>query len=242
MKQPFESLSRMKYPGRALAVGRDMSGTFNIIIYAITGRSSSSQARRLELEADAIWTKPTDPELLRKGNIDLLIYPAVILSEGLAVSNGKQTSNIDVRSGQGPVEVLEEAMKSWGYEPDAPIFTPRISGCVLPSNRAGLSIINRAENGDSLRFFYEVPLIPGKGKLLTTYSGENKDPLQPFAGEPMDLDLVEPTARATAEAVYGALKPPAGAGDFRVAVTCVFAKATDMKDRRVFIINRQERT
>jgi IMP cyclohydrolase len=241
MKQPLESLSRMKYPGRALAVGRDMSDAFNIIIYAITGRSSSSQARRLALEADAIWTKPTDPEVLRKGNIDLLIYPAVILSEGLAASNGKQTSDIDVRLGQGPVEVLEEAMKSWDYEPDAPIFTPRISGCILPSNRAGLSIIKRAENGDSLRFFYEVPLTPAKGKLVTTYSGENRDPLQSFAGEPLDLDLREATARATAEAVYGALKPPGREEDFRVAVTCVFAKASDMKDHQVFIINRQER-
>ena len=241
MKQPLGSLSRMKYPGRALAVGRDMSGMFNIIIYAITGRSSSSQARRLTLEADAIWTKPTDPEVLGKGNLDLLIYPAVILSEGLAASNGKQTSNIDVRSGESPVHVLEEAMKSWDYEPDAPVFTPRISGCILPSSRAGLSIIKRAESGDSLRFFYEVPLTPAKGKLVTTYSGESRDPLQSFAGEPLDLDLVDASARAMAEAVYAALKPAAGAEDFRVAVACVFAKAADMKDDQVFIINRQER-
>jgi len=241
MKQPLGSLSRMKYPGRALVVGRDLSGTFNIIIYAITGRSSSSQARRLELEADAIWTKPTDPDVLRKGNIDLLIYPAVTLSEGLAASNGRQTADIDVLSGQGPVEVLEEAMKRWDYEPDAPIFTPRISGCILPSNRAGLSIIRRAESGDSHRFFYEIPLTPGKGRLLTTYSGENEDPLQSFTGEPLDLDLVEPTARAMAEAFYAALNPAAGVEDFRVAVACVFAKAADMKDRRVFIINRRER-
>jgi len=242
MKQPLECLSRMKYPGRTLAVGRDLSGMFNVVIYAITGRSSSSQARRLELEADTIWTKPTDPEVLQKGNVDLLIYPAVILSEGLAVSNGKQTSDIDVRSGHSPVRVLEEAMKNWAYEPDAPNFTPRISGCILPSNRAGLSVLKRAWSGDSLRFFYEIPLTPGKGKLLTTYSGENTDPLQSVSGDPVDLDLKEPTVRAMAEAVYAALRPPAGAEDFRVAAACVFAKASDMKARQVFIINRRERT
>jgi IMP cyclohydrolase len=241
MKQPLEGLCRMTYPGRALAIGRDMSGTFNIVIYGITARSPSSQARRLGLEAGAIWTKPTNPEVLGKGNIELLIYPAVIMSEGLAASNGRQTSDIDVLSGQGPVDVLEEALKRWDYEPDAPIFTPRISGCVLPSNRAGLSIIRRAENGDSLRFFYEIPLSPGKGKLLTTYSGENRDPLQSFSGEPLDLDLVEPTARAMAEAVYAALNPAAGAEDFRVSVACVFAEVADMKDHQVFIINRWER-
>jgi hypothetical protein len=97
------------------------------------------------------------------------------------------------------------------------------------------------ENGDSLRLFYEVPLGSGKGKLLTTYSGENRNPLQSFSGKPLNLDLVEDTARAMAEAVYGALKPPAGAEDFRVAVACVFAKTADMKDYQVFIINRQER-
>ncbi len=242
MKRPLESLSGMVYPGRVLAVGRDFSGTFNVIIYAVTGRSPSSQARKLELEGVTIWTKPTDPETLGKGNIDLLIYPAVILSEGLAVGNGKQTSDIDVHSNPSPIHVLEEALKNWEYEPDHPIFTPRISGCIVPSNRAGLSILKRAETGASLRFFYEVPLIRGKGKLLATYSGENKDPLRSFSGDPLTIDLGEPTARDMAEAVYKALHPPAGKTDFRVAVACVYARVSDMKDHQVFIINRQERT
>lgn len=240
MSQSLENLARMEYPGRALAIGRDLSGAFNIVIYAVTGRSPSSQARRLELDANAIWTKPTDPDALRKGNPDLLIYPAVILSKGLAVSNGRQTSDIAARSGQSPVQVLDEALKNWEYEPDSPIFTPRISGCILPSGRAGLSLIKRAENGASLRFLFEVPLIPGKGKLLTTYTGENKDPLQSYTGEPLDLGLREPTAQALAEAVDQALKPQGREGDFRVAVACVFAMATNMKDHRVFIINRHE--
>jgi IMP cyclohydrolase len=240
MSQPLESLAKMEYPGRALAVGRDLTGAFNVVIYAVTGRSPSSQARRLELDANAIWTKPTDPEVLRKGNPDLLIYPAVILSESMAVSNGRQTSDIAARSGQNPVQVLDEALKNWEYEPDSPIFTPRISGCILPSGRAGLSLIKRAENGTSLRFFFEVALIPGKGKLLTTYSGKNKDPLQSYIGEPLDLGLREPTAQALAEAVDRALKPRGKEVDVRVAVACIFALASNMKDHQVFIINCRE--
>ena len=241
MNSPFENLSGMEYPGRILGVGRDASGLFDILIYAITGRSPSSQARRLELESDAIWTKPTDPQALRKGKVDLLIYPAVIFKNGLAASNGKQTTDIAEASGLSPIQVLDQGMKKWDYEPDAPTFTPRIGGCILPAGRAGLSLLKRAENGACLRYFYEVPLIPGKGSFVATYAGDNKDPLPPFTGEPKDLGLGEPTARAMAEGIYDSLRPPGRALDFRVAVACIFADPSDINNRQVFIINRQER-
>ena len=241
MNAPLENLSRMEYPGRALAVGRDPSDLFDILVYVITGRSPSSQARRLELQADAIWTKPTDADVLQKGNVELLIYPAVIFKNGLAGSNGQQTQDIAGMAGCSPVQILDEALKNWDYEPDAPTFTPRISGCILPTGRAGLSLIKRGDQGACLRYFYEVPLIRGSGKFLTTYAGSHKDPLRPFSGEPQDLGFAEPTARATAEAVYECLRPPVGGQDFRVAAACVFARVSDMQDRQVFIINRQER-
>lgn len=243
MKRPGEEpLSRMAYPGRLVALGRDAADEFNIVIYALTGRSPSSQARKMVIESNKIWTKPTDPVTFKTENPDLLVYPAVILDRGIAVSNGQQTADIDVRSGQSPIEVLDLALKDWSYEPDAPIYTPRISGCILSSNRAALSVVKRVENGDSLRFFFEVPLIAGKGKFVATYAGENKDPLPPFHGEPLDLKLSEKSVKALVEAVYGALKPAAGDVDFRVAVACIFAQKSDMTNRQIAIINRHERT
>lgn len=242
MDQPLECLSKMTYPGRMIVLGRDMSGEFNIAVYAVTGRSPSSRARKLILESNTVWTKPTDPELLKKGNPELLVYPAVVINRGIAVSNGKQTADIDVLAYESPVHALESAMKSWTYEPDPPIFTPRISGCILPSNKAALSVIRKAANEDPLRNFFEFSLVADKGKMIATYAGENKDPLPSFCGEPLDIEMREPSARATAEAVYEALRPQRGNADFRVAVACVFAKASNMTDYQLFIINHDERT
>ena len=88
-------LKSMVYPGRLILLGRDPSGKSTVILYAITGRSPSSQARKLEVGEDGIWVKPTDKSVLKSGNIDLLIYPSLfILDQGVAVSNGKQTVDV----------------------------------------------------------------------------------------------------------------------------------------------------
>jgi hypothetical protein len=136
---------------------------------------------------------------------------------------------------------LEEGLQSWSFEPDAPIFTPRISGCIVPSNRTALSIVRRAPDGASLRFYYEFPFIPGRGKLISTYPGDISNPLPSFEGDPLDVDFSERTAAETAEAVYNALKPREGGPDLRVAVACVFAAVEDMVDWELAIINREER-
>jgi hypothetical protein len=78
--------------------------------------------------------------------------------------------------------------------------------------------------------------------MIATYAGENKDPLPSFRGEPVEIDMREPSARATAEAVYEELRPLRGNQDFRVAVVCIFAKISNMMDYQPFIINHDERT
>jgi hypothetical protein len=160
---------------------------------------------------------------------------------GIAVSNGRQTSDINAGREGSPVFVLDSALENWSFEPDDPIFTPRISGCVLPSNRAALNLIRRGGGGVALRSFFEFSLTPGLGKFVATYRGENEDPLPSFQGDPLALELEDETPEAMAEAVYDALGPKRGGTDFRVAVACVFAPAADMKAHRLHIINRQER-
>ena len=243
MAKGLESLSAKEYPGRVIIIGRDKSGKNDVIIYVITGRSLSSQARKLEHEDDAIWAKPTDEEILKKGNIDLLIYPAIIFSRGIAVSNGKQTMDIKACFGksQNPVEVLETALQKWDYEPDSPIFTPRISGCVLPQEKGALSIIKRAPDGSSMRNIFEIPLISGKGKMVTTYRGEDKEPLPAFRGESVDIEIEEEKADDMAKAVYDALEPEAGKKDYRVSVACVFSSNLSSDEYEIYIINMYER-
>jgi len=235
-------LERMVYPGRIIIIGADASAAAEVVVYAVTGRSPASQARKLELSGSAVWTKPTDPETVKSGNVDLLVYPAVILGSGVAVSNGRQTSDLDLSGGEGPAGVLAKSLERWTYEPDAPIYTPRITGCVLPDRRAGLSLIRRGQDGISERCFFEFSSRPGEGRLIATYAGENIQPLPIFRGEPLELELSGRTAAETAGAVYAALRPEGRLEDFRVAVACVFWPREAGLRPEVAILNRHERT
>jgi len=242
MNGPWDNLSRMIYPGRLLAIGRDRSDAHHVILYAITGRSPSSQARRLEREGNGVWTKPTDPETLKKGNPELLVYPAILFSRGIAISNGRQTADIDPQRGPRAVSVLAEALGGWSFEPDAPIFTPRISGCVCPAGSAALSIIKRGRDGRARRSYHEIDAGPGRGALISTYAGDNREPLAAFEGEPLEIKFDEATPEATAEAAFAALRPAGRAEDFRVALACVFARRSNPNEFRLVIVNRWERT
>jgi IMP cyclohydrolase len=242
MAQGLESLSAKEYPGRIIIIGKDITGKNEVVIYAITGRSPSSQARKMELKDDSIWATPTDEETMKKGNLDLLVYPAILLSNGIAVSNGKQTTDIKTYLGQSqnPAELLKLALNEWDYEPDAPIFTPRISGCILPQKRAALSIIKRAPDGSSIRNIFEISLKAGKGKMISTYEGEVKDPPPAFTGEPIDVEIKEKKADDMAAAVYDALGPAPGKKDYRVSVVCVFSGNLSLKKYEIYIINKHE--
>ena len=237
-------LARLEYPGRLIVIGAPQDGGKAAVLYAITGRSPSSQARKLVHRDGGIWVRPTDEETLRTGNVDLLVYPALLFAgAGIAVSNGKQTA--DVRAGLGPgadpVAVLSRALGAWDFEPDAPIYTPRISGCLV-GGRAALSVVRRGPSAETLRSYFEVALRAGEGRLVSTYDGPNADPLPVFGGEPRRLGWIGTTAVESAEAAYGELAPAAGGKDFRVAVACVFASPDLPGDIDVHIINRHERT
>jgi len=237
-------LASLEYPGRLIVIGAAPAGGRAVIIYAITGRSPSSQARRLVLRDGGIWVEPTDEATLKQGHVDLLVYPAVLFSRaGLAVSNGKQTTDVRDRlaPSAGPVPALAAALASWDFEPDAPIFTPRISGC-LAGGAAGLSVVRRGPSGETLRNYFEAVLRPGEGRLVSTYEGPNADPLPVFRGEPRFVDLAGSTAAETAEDAYRSLGPEPSARDFRVAVACVFVSPGEPDKVDVRIINRHERT
>ena len=243
MNQMSASLSTLEYPGRLILLGTSPGGDKAVVVYAITGRSPSSQARRLVSRDHGIWVEPTDEAVLKKGNVDLLVYPALLVrAGGLAVSNGKQTGDILDRLSQrqNPAAVLAEALEEWDYEPDSPIFTPRISGCVK-DGRAGLSVIRRGPGGLTLRNYFEVPGGAGHAALISTYQGPNLDPLPTFEGEPRAVVLSGTSPRETAEAVYEALAPGEAAKDFRVAVSCVFAPWENPAECSSHIVNRHAR-
>ncbi|MBM3295358.1 MAG: hypothetical protein FJY82_12680 [Candidatus Aminicenantes bacterium] len=241
-KAVMNSLARMLYPGRFIVIGSDPSGSVDVVVYGLTGRSPSSRSRRLERRGGAVWTEPADPETVKRGNVDLLLYPAVVLGAGIAASNGRQTTDIDLSAGENPVAVLAAGLERWTYEPDAPNHTPRIAGCVLPNGRSALGVIRRGRGGSAERAFFECPAVPGRGRLIATYTGENSDPLPAFRGEPLEVEIATGTPEETAAAVFAALRPEGRVEDFRVAVACVFWPREAGLRPQVAIVNRHERT
>lgn len=239
----FKELESMTYPGRVIILGKDRSNQHVVVVYAITGRSPSSQARKIEFERDCAWVKPTDEEILQKGDPDLLIYPAICIGTGIAVSNGKQTQDVAVglKKGLLSVQALEESLQNWNYEPDAPNYTPRISGCLVDKDTGALSILKRAEDGRTHRQYFEIPLLPGSGYMIATYTGENKDPLPSFTGEPRLVPLLGQSPQEVAAGVNEALAPEDPDKDFRVSTACVFAGALERKKTEFAVINRQEK-
>ena len=242
MTKGLENLASMEYPGRVIILGKDKTGENVFVVYAITGRSPSSQARKLVAEGKGVWTKPTDEEMLKKGDIDLLIYPAIYIHQGIAVSNGKQTDDIKKHliESKTSSEVLRTSLKQWDYEPDAPNYTPRISGCILSLENASLSIIKRAQGGTSINGIYDFRLEQGRGKLIATYQGKNKDPLPSYTGEPMDVKIEGLNPEEAAQEVYQAMAPQIQKKDFRVAAACVFSKNPKEDIFDIHIINKQE--
>ncbi|HEY7419779.1 MAG TPA: IMP cyclohydrolase, partial [Ktedonobacteraceae bacterium] len=108
------------------------------------------------------------------------------------VSNGDQTRTLyDMLSAGG---TFEAAMALREREPDAPHFTPRITGLLdlrNPSPLVTLSILKASPFNNELtdRYtFRPAPPPPGYGVGLTTYM-DDAYPLPSFAGDPLALPL-----------------------------------------------------
>jgi IMP cyclohydrolase len=246
MTEHLAPLRSMTYPGRVIIIGAGPGPGKAMVLYAITGRSPSSQARRLRLESRSIWTEPTDEETLKQGNPELLVYRALAFDSGTAVSNGRQTDDVAAalknRGAEAdPLPLLAEALSAWDFEPDAPHFTPRISGCVQAGGRAGLSLIRRGGTGAADRAVFSWELEPGRGKLIATYEGFEESPLPSFSGTPRDVGIPWNDARSMAEAAFEAMAPAGSGKDYRVSVAGFAASKSDLSGVDVHIINLRER-
>ena len=242
MMNLLEIISGMEYPGRLIVSGQHHLG-HDLVLYAVTGRSPSSQARRLVQSADAVQVRATDPSLVAKGNPLLLEYDCIVRVAGdLVVSNGAQTkvvaAGLKTRPQKGAVAVLvdtlsepaiENGIDLTSYEPDQPNYTPRITGLARKDGLA-LSII-RYFREKSVRSFFEVPRTPGFGKLISTYTGPNVpkgESIPSFQGEPINVELPNAGLEVMAASVFEALGPKepgeyivSPGEDFRVGVAVV---------------------
>lgn len=160
----------------------------SIAVYFIMGRSENSRNRVFEKTSDGIRTKAFDP--LKLTDPSLVIYhPVRVLDGRIIVTNGIQTDTIKEHLVEGGD--FRTALHEWEYEPDPPIWTPRISGLIDANGSYMLSILKKADETSlcCARYFYEYSSpIPGTGHFISTYMTDGSPP-PPFAGEPIAVTI-----------------------------------------------------
>ena len=184
-------LNTNSYPGRGIVIGRSEDGKYAVTAYFIMGRSVNSRNRVFVEDGEGIRTQAHDPSKL--SDPSLIIYaPVRVLGKQTIVTNGDQTDTVYDLMGEG--KTFEEALRTREFEPDAPNFTPRISGImhVEDGNYDFSMSILKSEDGNPdycLRNTFSYPNCPaGEGRFIHTYM-EDGDPLPSFEGEPTKVDI-----------------------------------------------------
>ena len=194
----MKELKGNAYPGRGIVLGCTPSGEEAVIGYFIMGRSTNSRNRIFVEDGAGIRTEARDPKLLEDPS--LIIYsPVRVLGDCTIVTNGDQTDTIYDYCKEG--KTFEEALTTREYEPDAPNFTPRISGVVCRKNGEAsykLSILKH-QGGICLRqYFHYEKTQNGVGHLIHTYC-QDGNPLPSFAGDPKTVEIMEDMDAFTAD-------------------------------------------
>ena len=181
-----QELKNNAYPGRGIVIGKSRDGKKAVTAYFIMGRSSNSRNRVFVEEGQGIRTEAFDPSKLEDPS--LIIYaPVRVLGNRTIVTNGDQTDTI--YEGMDKELTFEQSLRCREFEPDAPNYTPRISGVmhveggnydyamsILKSNNGNPECCNR------YTFTYDNPAA-GEGHFIHTYMHDG-NPLPSFEGEP----------------------------------------------------------
>ena len=217
----YRLLESNPYPGRGIVLGRSADNRFAVAAYFIMGRSENSRNRIFVPTEDGIRTQAHDPSRMTDSSL-IIYHPVRRAGRGLVVTNGDQTDTVRdcILAGR----TFAEALHTREFEPDAPNYTPRISGLLSPDGSFKLSILKSADGDPACccRYFYtyDHPLA-GEGRFIHTYMGDG-NPLPSFEGEPERVILDAPDAEALADRMWAALN-----GDNKVSL---FVRYTDLAD------------
>ncbi len=163
-----QELKGNPYPGRGIVIGKSPDGTKAMTAYFIMGRSENSRNRIFVEDGQGIRTQAFDPAKMTDPS--LVIYaPVRVLGNKTIVTNGDQTDTI--YEGMDKQMTFEQALRSREFEPDAPNYTPRISGILHVENGSfnyAMSIL-KSDNGspescNRFTFAYKI-LHPGRDIL-----------------------------------------------------------------------------
>jgi len=202
----LDLLKNNAYPGRGIVLGKSANGKSAVAVYFIMGRSGNSRNRVFVPTEDGIRTEAHDPAKMTDPSL-IIYHPVRKTGWGLIVTNGDQTDTVRDYLLEG--RTFAEALRQRAFEPDAPNYTPRISGLLSPDGSFQLSILKSADGNPACccRYFYhyDAPLA-GEGRFIHTYRGDG-NPLPSFEGEPVRVGLEADGPETLADQVWEALDP-----------------------------------
>ena len=173
------------YVGRGIVIGMSADGSKAVFANFIMGRSENSRNRIFTEKGEEVTIYPFDAGKVKDPS--LIIYsPVRRAGSSVIVTNGDQTDTVYDYLMKG--RTFEEALESRCFEPDAPNFTPRISG-ILSFAEGGftykMSILKSADAEGSAcnRFTFSYAPLKGLGHFIHTYNCDG-DPIPTFTGEP----------------------------------------------------------
>lgn len=173
------------YVGRGIVIGRSADGKKAATAYFIMGRSANSRNRVFTVKNGEVFTEPFDASKVEDPS--LIIYAAIRKFENkLIVTNGDQTDT--VYDGIVTGKSFSESLESREFEPDAPNFTPRISGMLTFGEndfKYEMSILKSLDEdgSDCARYTFSYPSKAGLGHFIHTYVTDG-NPIPTFQGEP----------------------------------------------------------
>ncbi len=207
INSPAELIKGNPYVGRGIVIGKSKDGKKAAFAYFIMGRSANSRNRVFVEKDGDVFTEPFDVSKVQDPS--LIIYAAVRETENsVIVTNGNQTDTIF--EGMQLGKTFCQSLSSREFEPDAPNWTPRISG-IIEFKGADftykMSILKSidAEGSDCARFTYAYPSKAGLGHFIHTYVTDG-NPIPTFQGEPERMAVPDSIDDFTNE-LWDALDP-----------------------------------
>ena len=185
IKTMGERIHGNSYVGRGIVIGKTEDGKKAATAYFIMGRSENSRNRVFTVKDGTVFTEPFDPSKVEDPS--LIIYAALRRHENkLIVTNGDQTDTIweGLKNNQG----FAAALTTRAFEPDAPNWTPRISGMITFDKEDftyEMSILKSADAEGTAcnRYHFTYPSLSGLGHFIHTYVCDG-NPIPTFQGEP----------------------------------------------------------
>jgi hypothetical protein len=206
-------LGSRPYPGRGIVLARQKSDVLAVSTF-ISGRSAESQARKVVRVGNDCHVQPTT-----NSAEDPLRHYATIAAtpEVLFAGNGRHVTTL-AKAGLDS-ELSPEPFLELEYEPDAPIYTPRIVIAANPAPMPDLAIVVIASRGADGRTGHLVKRIvdldPGQALVVHTYDGNVETPKATGYGATVRLD-----DQSLTDTIWNALD-----GRFRVAVATIATMA-----------------